>query len=159
MKRILTGLQPSGCITIGNYIGAIKQMVQFQNEYDSFIFVADMHAITVRQEPKNLRKNCMDLLAIFLACGLDGEKEPVSIEIRSVGCGATYIRYIYAARGNVEFVPCEVIQIGEHVEHPEHLLEFDTKFVSLGIHDMSLPLKHQELLSDVAGVDVILKKQ
>ena len=47
MKRMLTGLQPTGEITLGNYIGAIRQMVEYQNNYDSFIFVADMHAITV----------------------------------------------------------------------------------------------------------------
>ena len=46
-KRILTGLQPTGVITLGNYIGAIKQMVDMQNDYESFIFIADMHAITI----------------------------------------------------------------------------------------------------------------
>lgn len=56
MKRILTGLKPSGCITLENYIGAIKQMVKYQEEYDSFIFVADMHAITVPQIQKNYQE-------------------------------------------------------------------------------------------------------
>ena len=56
MERVLTGLQPTGCITIGNYVGAIKQMVKNQDLYDSFLFVADMHAITVKQDPKMLRE-------------------------------------------------------------------------------------------------------
>ncbi len=78
-KRILSGIQPSGALTLGNYVGALRNWVQLQKEdiYESYYMIADLHAITVRQEPKDLRKNCMDLLAIFLACGLDGEKEPI----------------------------------------------------------------------------------
>ena len=57
MKRVLTGLQPTGHLTLGNYIGAIKQMVKYQNEYETFIFVADMHAITMPQDPIELSKN------------------------------------------------------------------------------------------------------
>ena len=53
MEKILTGLQPTGCITLGNYIGAIKQMIKYQDKYDSYIFIADMHAITVPQDSKN----------------------------------------------------------------------------------------------------------
>ena len=52
MKKILTGLKPTGEITLGNYIGAIKQMVELQDKYDSYLFVADLHALTVYQEPK-----------------------------------------------------------------------------------------------------------
>ena len=80
MKRILTGLQPSGCITLGNYIGAIKQMVKYQEEYDSFIFVADMHAITVPQDPDELSKNIKSLIAIYLACGVDPQKNTIFIQ-------------------------------------------------------------------------------
>ena len=78
-KRILSGIQPSGALTLGNYVGALRNWVQLQKEekYESYYMIADLHSITVRQEPKDLRKNCMDLLALFLACGLDGEKEPI----------------------------------------------------------------------------------
>lgn len=78
-KRILSGIQPSGAITIGNYIGALKNWVELQKEdiYESFYMIADLHSITVRQVPKDLRKNSMDLLALFIACGLDAEKEPI----------------------------------------------------------------------------------
>lgn len=78
-KRILSGIQPSGALTLGNYVGALRNWVSLQKEdiYESYYMIADLHSITVRQEPKNLRKNCMDLLALFLACGLDGEKEPI----------------------------------------------------------------------------------
>lgn len=78
-KRILSGIQPSGALTLGNYVGALRNWVSLQkeNKYESYYMIADLHSITVRQEPKTLRKNCMDLLALFLACGLDGEKEPI----------------------------------------------------------------------------------
>lgn len=80
MKRILTGLQPSGCITLGNYVGAIKQMVKYQEEYDSFIFIADMHAITVPQNPEELSKNIRSLVALYLACGIDSKKNTIFIQ-------------------------------------------------------------------------------
>ncbi len=54
MKRILTGLKPSGELTLGSYIGGIKQSIEYQNEFDSFIFVPDMHSITVPQDPELL---------------------------------------------------------------------------------------------------------
>lgn len=78
-KRILSGIQPSGALTLGNYVGALRNWVELQDteEYESFFMLADMHTITVRQEAKTLRKNCMDLLALFLASGLDPEKNPV----------------------------------------------------------------------------------
>ncbi len=78
-KRILSGIQPSGALTLGNYVGALRNWVKLQQEdkYESYYMIADLHSITVRQEPKVLRKNCMDLLALFIACGLDAEKEPI----------------------------------------------------------------------------------
>ena len=80
MKRFLTGLQPTGCLTLGNYIGAIKQMVKYQEEYDSFIFIADMHAITIPKDPEQLRRDIRDLVAIYLACGIDPEKNTIFIQ-------------------------------------------------------------------------------
>lgn len=82
--RILTGLQPSGGLTLGNYIGAIKQMVKYQDEYESFIFVADLHAITVPQNPEELRKNIKSLIAIYLASGLDKDKNTIFIQSENI---------------------------------------------------------------------------
>ena len=84
MKRMLTGLQPTGSITLGNYIGAIRQMVEYQDNYDSFIFVADMHAITVEQDPSELKKNIRNLLAIYLACGIDKDKNTIFLQSENV---------------------------------------------------------------------------
>ncbi len=80
MKKIITGIQPSGTITLGNYIGAIKQMTKLQNEYNSFIFIADLHAITVQQDSKELKKNIKDLIALYLACGLDKDKNTIFLQ-------------------------------------------------------------------------------
>lgn len=78
-KRILSGIQPSGALTLGNYVGALKNWVSLSrtDEYECFFMLADMHTITVRQEPKQFRKNAMDLLALFIAAGLDPEKNPI----------------------------------------------------------------------------------
>ncbi len=78
-KRILSGIQPSGALTLGNYVGALRNWVELQqtDEYECFFMLADQHTITVRQEAKDLRKNSMDLLALFIAAGLDAEKSPI----------------------------------------------------------------------------------
>ena len=79
-KSILTGIQPSGVITLGNYIGAIKQMVRMQDEFKSYIFIADMHAITVPQDPKILHENIRNLVALYIACGIDPDKNIIFIQ-------------------------------------------------------------------------------
>ncbi len=79
-KSILTGIQPSGVITLGNYIGAIRQMVKMQDEFKSYIFIADMHAITVPQEPKALHENIRSLIAMYIACGIDVEKNIIFLQ-------------------------------------------------------------------------------
>ena len=79
-KRLLTGLQPTGIITLGNYIGAIKQMVENQKKYDSFIFVADLHSITIPQDKEELSKNTRSLIALYLACGIDPKKNTIYIQ-------------------------------------------------------------------------------
>ena len=83
-KRILTGLQPTGTIHLGNYIGSIKQMVQMQEEYGSFIFVADMHAITIPQDSKELSSNIKKLIALYLACGIDPSKNTIYIQSENI---------------------------------------------------------------------------
>ncbi len=80
MKKVLTGLQPTGVITLGNYIGAIKQMVKYQDIYDSYLFVADLHSITIPQDPKELASNIKSLLALYLACGIDPKKNKIFIQ-------------------------------------------------------------------------------
>ena len=74
MKRMLSGIKPTGRVTLGNYLGAIKPFVSYQDEYEMFIFVANLHSMTVYQQPAELRKNTRDLIALYIAAGLDPEK-------------------------------------------------------------------------------------
>lgn len=74
-KKILySAVQPTNNLTIGNYIGAVKNWVALQSQYDCIFAIANMHAITVRQNPAELRKNTLNLLALYIACGIDPEK-------------------------------------------------------------------------------------
>lgn len=80
MKKILTGLKPTGELTLGNYIGAIKQMKQLQDQYDSYLFVADLHALTVPQNPSDLRRRIRDFLALYIACEIDPNKNLIYLQ-------------------------------------------------------------------------------
>lgn len=73
-KTLYSAVQPTNNLTIGNYIGAIQNWVQLQDEYNCFYSIANMHAITVRQNPAELRQRTLDLVALYLACGIDPNK-------------------------------------------------------------------------------------
>jgi len=79
-KRIFSGVQPTGNLTIGNYLGAIKNWTALQEDYDCLYCVVNQHAITVRQDPANLRKSTYETLALYLAAGLDPEKNTLFIQ-------------------------------------------------------------------------------
>ena len=79
-KRIFSGIQPSGELTLGSYMGAIKNWVALQDEYDCLYCIVDMHAITVRQVPADLRRRSVAQLAQYIACGLDPEKNIMFIQ-------------------------------------------------------------------------------
>ena len=74
MKRMLSGIKPTGGLTLVNYIGAISQFIKYQDEYEMYVFIANLHSITVAQDPKELRQNTKDLIALYLAAGLDPQK-------------------------------------------------------------------------------------
>jgi len=83
VKRIVSGVQPSGKLTIGNYLGAIKSFVKLQEEYrdaEFFFFVADLHAITVTQDRLKLRQSIREVAAMYIACGLDPERVNIFIQ-------------------------------------------------------------------------------
>ena len=79
-KRIFSGIQPSGDLTLGSYMGAIRNWVALQEEYDCLYCIVDMHAITVRQVPADLRRRSLEQLAQYIACGLDPEKNIMFIQ-------------------------------------------------------------------------------
>lgn len=74
MKRMVSGIKPSGNLTLGNYIGAIKQFVKLQDSFEMIVFIADLHAITVDQNPVDIYNNTQNLIALYLAAGLDPNK-------------------------------------------------------------------------------------
>ncbi|WP_107850691.1 tryptophan--tRNA ligase [Oceanimonas marisflavi] len=77
---VLSGAQPSGQLTIGNYMGALRQWVKMQQDYDCLYCIVDMHAITVRQDPQALRSACLDAAALYLAIGLEPEQSTIFIQ-------------------------------------------------------------------------------
>ncbi|MGI6103726.1 MAG: tryptophan--tRNA ligase [Patescibacteria group bacterium] len=80
MARIFSGVQPSGNLHIGNYLGAIKNWVKLQDSYESIFCVVDMHAITIPQDPKALRKKTIEAAKIYLAAGIDPQKSVIFIQ-------------------------------------------------------------------------------
>ena len=80
MKRMLSGIKPSGELTLGNYIGALRNFVKYQDDYEMYVFIANLHCITVLQDPEELKTNLRDAAALYLACGLDPEKATIFLQ-------------------------------------------------------------------------------
>jgi tryptophanyl-tRNA synthetase len=80
LKRVFSGVQPSGDIHIGNYLGAMRQFVALQDDYDCFFCVVDLHALTVPQDPVELKKNTIELAALYMAIGLDPKKVTLFVQ-------------------------------------------------------------------------------
>ena len=79
-KIILSGIQPTGVFTLGNYIGAVRNWQQLQEDYQCAYFIADLHSLTVRQEAAKLRKQSLEAFALLLACGIDPQKSLMFIQ-------------------------------------------------------------------------------
>jgi len=84
-KIILSGIQPTGQLTIGNYIGAMKNFVRLQNDYETLYMVVDLHALTVPQDPKELRHKTLSVIAQYISVGLDPEKNNLFIQSHVTG--------------------------------------------------------------------------
>jgi tryptophanyl-tRNA synthetase len=80
MKRMLSGIKPSGQLTLGNYIGALREFVKYQNDYEMIVFIANLHTLTVYQDPKELSTNLRDTIALYLACGLDSTRSTIFMQ-------------------------------------------------------------------------------
>ncbi len=79
-KTILSGIQATGSLTLGNYLGALNNWVEMQDEYDCYYMIADLHTLTIRNDPKTLRDNTLKLIALYIAAGLDPEKNTIFIQ-------------------------------------------------------------------------------
>lgn len=80
MKTIFSGIQPSGVLTIGNYLGAIRQFIELQEEHDCYFCIVDQHAITVPQDPKELKEHIRSLAALYIASGIDPSKATLFVQ-------------------------------------------------------------------------------
>lgn len=80
MKRMLSGIKPTGQLHLGSYIGALKHFVEYQDNYEMFAFIANLHCITVPQDPVQLQKNLKDCVTLYLACGLDPSKATIFLQ-------------------------------------------------------------------------------
>lgn len=157
-KRILTGLKPTGEITLGNYIGAIKQMVNMQDEYESFLFVADLHALTIPQDPKELHERIKKFIAMYIACGIDPTKNTIYIQSENeyipamsylLECSTYYgeasrmIQFKEKSKGNSNF---SVGLLTYPVLMAIDILYCDADFVPVGIDQK----QHVELARNIA---------
>ncbi|MBR5740806.1 MAG: tryptophan--tRNA ligase, partial [Firmicutes bacterium] len=80
MNRVFSGVQPTGNIHLGNYLGALRQFVELQNDNDCFYCIVDEHAITVPQDPAELKRSILDVAALYLAIGVDPKKATVFVQ-------------------------------------------------------------------------------
>ena len=80
MKTMVSGIKPTGQLHLGTYIGALKNFVEYQDEYNQYVFIANLHCITVYQEREQLQKNLRDCIALYLACGLDPNKATIFLQ-------------------------------------------------------------------------------
>ena len=79
-KIILSGIQATGNLTLGNYLGALNNWVEMQDKYDCYYMIADLHTLTIRKDPEELRQNTLSLIALYIAAGLDPEKNTIFIQ-------------------------------------------------------------------------------
>ena len=80
MKRVFSGVQPTGNLHLGNYLGALRQFVELQEDHECIYCVVDMHAITVPQDPKELKEHILDIAALYLAVGIDPKKSIIFVQ-------------------------------------------------------------------------------
>ena len=157
-KTLLTGLKPTGSLTLGNYIGSIKQMIDNQDKYNSYLFIADMHAITVSVDRDDLHKNIRDFMALYLACGVDPNKNTIYLQsdieyIPSISwlleCNTYYgelsrmIQFKEKSKKNANF---SVGLLTYPVLMATDILAVDADYVPVGIDQK----QHVELTRDIA---------
>lgn len=157
-KVLLTGLKPTGSLTLGNYIGSIKQMVSRQDEYKNYLFIADMHAVTVPVDREKLHKDIVDFISLYIACGIDPKKNVLYMQsdieyIPSISwlleCNSYYgelsrmIQFKEKSKQNANF---SVGLLTYPVLMATDILVVDADYVPVGIDQK----QHVELTRDIA---------
>ena len=159
-KRIFSGMQPSGMITLGNYLGALKNWTNLQDEYDCLYCIVDMHAITVRQDPVKLRKQCKDLLTQYLAVGIHPEKNIIYYQSHvSQHAELSWILNCYTYMGELNRMTQFKDKAAKHSDNinaglytypvlmAADILLYQTDLVSVGEDQR----QHLEITRDIAG--------
>ena len=160
MKRMISGIKPTGKISIGNYLGAIKQFIKNQDEYELLVFIADLHALTLPIEPNDLRQNIIDLVCIYLACGLDPKKCKIFRQSEVIGHNdLSWVLTCNSVLGELTKMPQYKNYIAEHGDkgipsgmlmYPSlmsaDILLYDADLVPVGADQMS----HVDLCRDMA---------
>lgn len=160
MKRMISGIKPTGKITIGNFLGAIKQFIKNQDEYELLVFIADLHALTLPIDPKELRQNIIDLVCIYLACGLDPKKCKIFRQSEVIGHNdLSWVLTCNTTLGELTKMPQYKNYIAEHGDkgiptgmlmYPSlmsaDILLYDADLVPVGADQMA----HVDLCRDMA---------
>jgi tryptophanyl-tRNA synthetase len=160
-KRMLSGIKPTGELTLGNYIGALRNFVNYQNDYDMIVFVANLHCVTIYQKPEELRKALKDAITLYLACGLDPDKATIFLqsdvmEHAQLGFIMTCNSYMGELKRMTQFkeksanLKEEGISAGLFVYPPlmaADILMYDADYVPVG-EDQK---QHVELTRDIAA--------
>lgn len=160
MKRMISGIKPTSVPTLGNYLGVIKQFVKNQDDYELLVFIADLHALTLPIEPNTLRQNIIDLVCIYLACGLDPKKCKIFRQSEVIGHNdLNWVLTCNTALSELTKMPQYKNYIAEHGDkgvpsgmlmYPSlmsaDILLYDADFVPVGADQMS----HVDLCRDMA---------
>ena len=160
MKRMVSGIKPTGQLTLGNYLGAIKQFIKNQDEHELLVFIADLHALTLPIDPKDLRQNIIDLVSIYLACGLDPKKCKIFRQSEVMGHNdLSWVLTCNTTLGELTKMPQYKNYIAEHGDkgiptgmlmYPSlmsaDILLYDADLVPVGADQMS----HIDLCRDMA---------
>lgn len=159
-KRIFSGVQPSGNITLGNYLGAIKNWVELQENYECIYAIMDLHSITVRQNPQELKKRTLDLLKIYLACGIDAEKNILFVQSHNhAHSELAWILNCYTYMGELQRMTQFKDKSAKHQDNinaglftypvlmAADILLYQTDLVPVGKDQM----QHIEIARDIAG--------
>lgn len=137
MKKLLTGLKPTGDLTLGNYIGAIIPMRKKQEEYESYLFVADLHALTVKQDPQMLKQRIRSFIAMYIACGIDPDKNIIYIQSEN------------------EYIPCIswLIESSTYYGEASRMIQFKEKTKNNKNFNVSLLTYPMLMAADILFVD------
>ena len=138
MKKVsLTGLKPTGSLTLGNYIGSISQMVKMQDEYENYLFVADLHSITVPNDRETLHNNIRDFLALYIACGIDPDKNVIYLQ------------------SDIEYIPCIswILECNTYYGELSRMIQFKEKSKKNANFSSGLLTYPVLMASDILAVD------